>query len=1038
MDRPPYPSHPLEIDPDSPDSPPLLEGSGRARRPSRGILMGFGLIVLLYSGAVLSLVAYMGDIGVRCIFSTELKEDVPPTSRWTPERPRKGAILREVDGVAIANYPDYTRMIRGLANRVNDEVEVKWREPDGRVATARAVVAYRPLNTYLWSWIWFLQEMVIFAVGARVFWKRPQGDSARIFFWLCIVTVGAYMGGYHWTEIVVEPVLIYSFAMFAVFVPVVNLHFYLVFPRLNPVFVRYRRAVLGALYGIPTAYLGALWGSMLWARWLGAHGGGERVVAALGLVRALALGYIAVAVVAFGLCILCLATSFRSARTRAERNQVQWILLASLISSLLIAYLLRQAWFDPSTLGRNSAAWPMFGVSLLFTVAYALSITRYKLMQAEEIINRSVVYFAFSVSAGLLYSGVLVVGGAIIGDHLLSGNQTWRGAMAAGLSVIVVLILSELGRERFQKAIDRRFYREKYKFDQAMRKMRVAVGSLVDRATLGRRLLEAASEVLRLEWGAIYLSDTPGPNVTFRLVASQGVTPDETTLGPGNPLVERLRRTASIRVPHAMSLSSTSDPATDAMIALGGEAAHSLGTDGSLEGVLILGPKRSGMPYEDEEIAFLGALSSVATLTLHSAGIQQTLESLNQELRDKVEKITEQQRRILILQDQLLDQGEVPSPSPPAEPAEPQVFESIKGSGPAVKRMIDLARKVAASPSAVLIRGESGTGKERLAEAIHASSPRASRPFVKVHCAALSQNLLESELFGHVKGAYTGADRDRVGRFEQANGGTLFLDEIGDINLEVQTKLLRVLQEMSFERVGSSQPVKVDVRVLAATHQDLEALIRAGRFREDLFYRLNVIPLRTPSLRERKEDIFELAVYFLGQHAKRIGKGVTRIDEEAVETLVAYDWPGNIRELENVIEHAVVLADGPAVTRHDLPTELLQPPRRKGRLRAPAATAAAAAATVGARRALANADSAASAPPSPPTWVPAPASASAPVPSEDDWDAEVVAYERQRLLDALHEAHGNNSEAARLLGMPRSTFCSKLKKHGLLKKRGSS
>ncbi len=298
-----------------------------------------------------------------------------------------------------------------------------------------------------------------------------------------------------------------------------------------------------------------------------------------------------------------------------------------------------------------------------------------------------------------------------------------------------------------------------------------------------------------------------------------------------------------------------------------------------------------------------------------------------------------------------------------------------------------------------------------------------------------------------MKGAYTGADRDRVGRFEQANGGTLFLDEIGDINLEVQTKLLRVLQEMSFERVGSSQPVNVDVRILAATHQDLEALIRTGRFREDLYYRLNVIPFRTPSLRERKEDIFELAVYFLGQHAKHIGKGVTRLDDEAVETLVAYDWPGNIRELENVIEHAVVLADGPAVTRQDLPAELLQPTRRRARLGATS--------TASGNGRPRNEPGASSVPSSFPTssahstWgsptpvatapsVPATATASMPAASaEDDWDAEVVAYERQRLLDALHEANGNNSEAARLLGMPRSTFCSKLKKHGLLKKRGA-
>src|SRR5207248_2513203 len=267
-------------------------------------------------------------------------------------------------------------------------------------------------------------------------------------------------------------------------------------------------------------------------------------------------------------------------------------------------------------------------------------------------------------------------------------------------------------------------------------------------------------------------------------------------------------------------------------------------------GLLVLGPKRSGMPYEDEEVAFLNALGSVATLALHSAGIQQTLEGLNRELRDKLEKIAEQQRRILILQDQLTGRGEGAAADAPGEkpaPPEPAAFVSIKGSGRTVKQMLEVVRKVAASPSAVLIRGESGTGKELLAEAIHAASPRADGPFVKVHCAALSQSLLESELFGHVKGAFTGADRDRVGRFEQANGGTLFLDEIGDINLEVQTKLLRVLQEMSFERVGSSQPIGVDVRILAATHQDLEALIRAGRFREDLYYRLNVICLYTPA-----------------------------------------------------------------------------------------------------------------------------------------------------------------------------------------------
>jgi len=983
--------------------------------------MGAALAVVGYSLAVLLVVAFMGDIGVRCIFGNKVMEVVTPDYDWQGGRPVPGDQIVAIGGRRVDTYPDYIKAVRGLSRLVGQTVPVSWRDQrSGAVRAAEVRVQYRPAATYLWSVVWFFQEMVIFAVGARVFWKRPADVSARLFFWICVLTVGAYMGGYHWTEIVVEPVLIYPFALFALFVPVVSLHFYLVFPRIHPILAAQRRPVLRALYGVPAVYLAVLWGAMARSRWLSDHAGAGAVSGVLRLIRGLALGYVGLAAALFGLCVLCLASSYRRAGSRSERNQVQWIFLASLVASLLIAYLLWQAYHDPSTLGRDSAAWPMSGVSLLFTAAYALSITRYKLMTAEAFINRGMVYVAISVTAGLFCSAALVFSGVLFREQLLAGPQTSRQAMVAGLTVVLFLTLTELARGRFQKAIDRRFYREKYKFDQAMRRMRLAVGSLVDRETLGRRLLEAAAEVLRLEWGAVYLAGAPGGALS--LSAAQGsAPPDRPALAADHPLVARLRRSPSLRLPQALPPDGRPDPATDALAALGGQAVHALEADGDLVGLLVLGPKRSGMPYEDEELAFLGALTSVATLALHSAGIQQTLEVLNLDLRHKVDKIAEQQRRILILQDQLTDRvGGDPAGRGPGRPevfpAGSAVFDPIKGSGPAVRRLIDLARKVAASPSAVLIRGESGTGKELLAEAIHAASPRAAGPFVKVHCAALSQTLLESELFGHVKSAFTGADRDRVGRFETADGGTLFLDEIGDINLEVQTKLLRVLQEMAFERVGSSQTIAVDVRILAATHQDLEALIRAGRFREDLYYRLNVISLRAPSLRERREDVFELAVYFLGVHARRVGKAVTHLEDEAVEALVAHDWPGNVRELENVIERAVVLSEGPAVTLDDLPPEVRHPApsgprsatRRQPRPRPVLASAAA--------------------------GDPRPALPAAPSSAGDDgggWDAERNAFERHRLLDALDGARRNKSEAARLLGMPRSTFCSKLKKHGL-------
>ncbi len=986
------------------------------------------MVPVLYSVGVLVVVAGMGDIGLNCVLGIVIKEDVPPSYRWNPDRPGEGDQLVKIGARAIEHYPDYVAALREIRREISQPVEVTWKpKGDGTARTATALVSTRPIRSYLWSVAWFLQEMAIFGVGVFVFWKRPRDESARLFFWLCLVTVGAYMGGYHWTEIVVEPALIYPFALFAMAVPVVSLHFYLVFPRTNRIFEAHRNTCLALLYGVPSVFLAALWSNMARIGWLRDQSGVEvaaAVQSSVWWIKWLALGYIGLSAVVFGLCIVCLIASYRAAANRAERNQAYWILLASWLGVLPIGYMLWSIWWEPARLGSSSAAWPMYVVSLLYTVAYALSITRYKLMQVEEIYNRSKIYVLVSISAGLLYSAVLV-GTTLLIDDRLRANQTSRGAVVAGIVAFTILILSGAIRERFQRVIDRRFSREKYKFDEAMQRMNLAVGRLVDRGTLGRRLLEAAADTLRLEWGAIYLADDPlGP---LQLAAWHGPKPDERTLAATNPLVDRLRQVETVRAPHAGAQSPGSDPATDTMIALGGEVAKLLAADGVSVGLMVLGPKRNGLPYEDEEVAFLGALGSVSMLALHSAGIQQTLERLNLELRDKVDKIAEQQRRILLLQDQLTDRGQAAVRLELGGPLDPSVFERIRGSGAAVRSMLEIARKVAASSSAVLIRGESGTGKELLAQAIHAAGPRADGPFVQVHCAALSQGLLESELFGHVKGAFTGADRDRVGRFEQADGGTLFLDEIGDINMEVQTKLLRVLQEMAFERVGSSQTIAVDVRIVAATHQDLEGLIRSGKFRGDLFYRLNVIPVRTPSLRERREDIFELAVHFLGMHAERIGRAVSHIDDEAVEAMVAYDWPGNIRELENVIERAVVLSDGPALSLADLPLDIRQPSRRRGRPALPSTGPSRVArmlddsSTRPKSRQAASPSALSSVDSGPPTPV-EPAMAS---------DPEFDAYERLRLLDALDEAQGNKSEAARLLGLPRSTFFSKLKKHGI-------
>jgi DNA-binding NtrC family response regulator len=246
-------------------------------------------------------------------------------------------------------------------------------------------------------------------------------------------------------------------------------------------------------------------------------------------------------------------------------------------------------------------------------------------------------------------------------------------------------------------------------------------------------------------------------------------------------------------------------------------------------------------------------------------------------------------------------------------------YRLVGGGSPTMRQAIDTAKKAAVSRSTVLLLGESGTGKEVFARAIHNWSERKREPFIAINCVGLSRELLESELFGHEKGAFTGAHQLKKGKMELAHGGTIFLDEVGDISAELQTKLLRFLQERELERVGGTQPIPVDVRVIAATNRDLASAIKEGRFREDLFYRLNVIPIALPPLRERKEDIPVLAEYFLRRTAAETKKNVIGISEDAQAMLVAYEWPGNVRELANAIERAVVLGQGPEISTYDLP-----------------------------------------------------------------------------------------------------------------------
>jgi Nif-specific regulatory protein len=309
-------------------------------------------------------------------------------------------------------------------------------------------------------------------------------------------------------------------------------------------------------------------------------------------------------------------------------------------------------------------------------------------------------------------------------------------------------------------------------------------------------------------------------------------------------------------------------------------------------------------------------------------------------------------------------------------------FSNIIGTSGPMRQVYEQVSQVARTNTTVLLRGESGTGKELIAHALHYNSPRARKPFVKVSCAALPHDLIESELFGYEKGAFTGAHSSKKGRFELAHGGTLFLDEIGELNLATQIKLLRVLQEREFERLGGTEPIRADIRLVAATNKDLEKAIGAGEFRDDLFYRLNVFAMFVPPLRERKADILLLADHFVEKFAREHGKDVRRVATPAIDMLMSYHWPGNVRELANAIERGVVVSDGPVLHAHHLP---------------PTLQTAEASGTVSTR----------------------------------SLQEVLEAVERDTLQDALKSARGNRAKAARLLSTTERIFNYRVRKLGI-------
>lgn len=896
--------------------------------------------------------------------------------------------------VEITSLAQLSKVTSGVA-RLGDQrfVRITFQAPDDdpehRGTFSRwFIVGDAPLSQSRLSIAWFAIESVVFWLGWLVFRRRPEDESAALFFLMCIVTVGAYMGWYHWQEIASNPALVFVFAACAMAVPQISLHFHLVTLSPRKLIQLYPRLTWIFLYGVPAILQwGILW-SISRMFYTFRHGLPEAGAYWASVFRILLWIYITIGGLMFVGCLISLWHTYAYPRQPSQRDQVRWLFAGSLLAGALIAYSFWVAFTDLPFFLVGGATWAMFLASLSFALSYAVSILRYRLFRIEEIVEQRgwkylIIRFLGTIA---FYALVLAVIGSI--PRLFAGVSQPTALLIASFVCVVLYILTTI-RSWTWAIIDRRFYRERSQLDWAMRRMNEAVGNLVDPSVVNQHVLVIATSCVGSKRGGLYLRS---PRNTFTLVDSLGSPPFPERIDSSHDLIERMKEGELLqKAPRALI---REDAVSQFLRSVGAELAQPLIHDGKLLGFILLGAKQEGM-YNSSEMGFLTGIADLATIALHGSQSQQTLEKLNRDLRQRVERVSTS----FALADRPTPAAPLETPPIVARPPLAHV-ESLRGSGTAIGSILQTVRKVATSSATVLIRGESGTGKSMLAEVIHRNSLRAEGPFVKVHCAALSSSLLESELFGHVKGAYTGAHRDKVGRFQLADAGTLFLDEIGDISLDTQTKLLRVLQEMTFEPVGSSESIRVDVRIIAATHQPLEELIRRGKLREDLYYRLNVISIRMPSLRERREDIPELAQHFLANYSRQTGKNVDRIDDDAMESLVAHEWTGNIRELQNVIEHAVVMASGNSITRSDLPGDFhLSGSWRESTVDAePISTR--------------------------PRYAEQPVRSTSLVVELDD-------IERQRLISTLESVAGNKSKAARLLGMPRSTLCSKLKKYGL-------
>ncbi len=671
-----------------------VASSPRARR--RLLIVVVALLVCAYALAVLGYVVVTPEIGVRWAFTPIVNHFYSQFLDPPDQAPlREGDTVVAVAGHPVENWSQILRRVEHLPDEAGAKaqatrtllaealaherpphraerthllidgrhvVRVDFRrpgDPDGAIRSVWLHVGPTPMVTLVPSVLWLLLKIGLFSVGVLVFWNRPSDGAAAQFFVLCVVSLGAFVGGYHWVRIVTQPVLLVVFMACSLLLPPVTLHFYLVFPRPKRVLERRPLRLLTLLYGPAVAFLLLMLWAYLRLQWLYPAGASDSPYPeAVGLTLKEILWeiylYFPVAGLWYLASIVALVHSFFAASDAVERNQVKCILIGAAAALAPIGYSLYLAFFDPEKFGGGAATWPMFAASVCLTVAFTISITRYRLMQLDQLLSSGVVYFLLSFLAGLVYYALAFLGLFLVNSRGGEGPSLTQAFLVSSTALLLLTAL-DLMRRRLKSVLDRHFRREKHQLDRTWRRMSEAIEQLVDSPTLARRLLQTSAELLGAANGAVYLRQGDPP--LYRLTHALGPVPELTELSPGCPLIEAVREQGSATA----HLRLASDPARRQLLFLKGEMALGLLHEGELLGLLVLGPKGAGA-YTPEDLNLLTAFAQITALALVSAEGHRTIDLLNRDLKTKVEKIAEQQRRILALQSQLRrPQGRRPS-----------------------------------------------------------------------------------------------------------------------------------------------------------------------------------------------------------------------------------------------------------------------------------------------------------------------------------------------------------------------------------------